>query len=120
MTTGNVYLLERFNAAFNKHDVGAMMDLLTLDCVFENTFPAPDGTRYQGWHAVRDFWADFFVQSPQAHIQIEEMMVNADRGAQRWVYTWVNPDGSLGHVRGVDVIHFRDGKILAKFSYVKG
>ena len=32
----------------------------------------------------------------------------------------VRLDGRSGHVRGVDVFHFRDGKIAAKLSYVKG
>ena len=32
----------------------------------------------------------------------------------------MNEDGSMGHVRGVDVMRFRDGKVCEKFSYVKG
>lgn len=30
-----------FNAAFNRHDVAGMMQLMSDDCVFENTDPAP-------------------------------------------------------------------------------
>jgi ketosteroid isomerase-like protein len=26
---------------FNRHDVPAMMRMMTEDCLFENTFPAP-------------------------------------------------------------------------------
>jgi ketosteroid isomerase-like protein len=29
-----------FNEAFNRHDVAGMMQLMTEDCVFENTSPA--------------------------------------------------------------------------------
>jgi hypothetical protein len=29
------------------------MTLMTDDCVFENTWPAPDGERYEGQVAVR-------------------------------------------------------------------
>ena len=31
-----------------------------------------------------------------------------------------NADGSAGHVRGVDVLRVRDGKVVEKLSYVKG
>jgi ketosteroid isomerase-like protein len=46
--------------------------------------------------------------------------VSGDRATARWVFAWTNDDGSAGHVRGVDVIRVRDGKIAEKFSYVKG
>ena len=49
-----------FNQAFNRHDVAAMMVLMSDDCVFENTSPAPDGTVYSGKEAVTQFWQDFF------------------------------------------------------------
>ena len=38
-------VIERFNEAFNNHDVNALAQLLTDDTVFENTSPPPDGTR---------------------------------------------------------------------------
>ena len=113
-------LLERFNAAFNRHDVPAMMALMTDDCVFENTYPPPEGERFTGQAAVGRFWQDFFAASPQAKIYIEELFTAGERGAQTWRYTWVDEHGQAGHVRGVDVFHFRDCKIAAKFSYVKG
>ncbi len=40
-------IVERFNEAFNRHDVDAVMRLMTEDCVFENTRPAPDGERLE-------------------------------------------------------------------------
>ena len=46
-------VVRRFNDAFNHHDVNAIMALMTPDCVFENTRPAPDGTRYEGAAAIR-------------------------------------------------------------------
>jgi len=113
-------VLAQFNAAFNRHDVDALMALMTDDCVFENTYPAPDGTRYQGQAVVRTCWAEFFSSSPQAHFDFEELFVSGDRAVQRWIYRWVNAQGSAGHVRGVDVLCFREGKIAEKLTYVKG
>jgi len=112
--------LDAFNAAFNRHDVDAVMALMTDDCVFENTFPAPDGTRYAGQSAVRAFWHAFFQASPRAQIEVEDVFVAGDRGVQRWTYRWVDAQGGAGHVRGVDVFRFRDGRVAEKLSYVKG
>lgn len=51
-----------FNEAFNQHDVPGMMQLMSEDCVFENTFPAPDGSVFSGKPAVTQFWQEFFRQ----------------------------------------------------------
>jgi len=109
-----------FNEAFNRHDVAGMMKLMNEDCVFENTDPAPDGTTYKGKEAVTQFWQDFFRQSPQAHIDIEEVFGLGSRCIMRWRYSWVDESGKEGHVRGVDVFKIEDNLISEKFSYVKG
>lgn len=109
-----------FNEAFNRHDVTGMMKLMTDDCVFENTDPAPDGTVYSGKEAVTQFWQDFFRESPHAHIEIEEIFGLGFRCIMRWKYSWADPEGKKGHVRGVDIFQIKDGLISEKLSYVKG
>ena len=111
-------LLEGFNQAFNDHDVDGMMQRMTDDCIFENTFPAPDGTRFYGAGAVRRYWESFFTANPEAKIEIEEIFGYGERLCQRWIYHWggENP----GHVRGVDVFYLHGEKISQKLSYVKG
>ena len=113
-------LVLEFNEAFNRHDVAGMMQRMSDDCVFENTDPAPDGTVYSGKEAVTQFWQDFFLESPHAHIEIEEIFGLGNRCIMRWKYHWVDPAGSKGHVRGVDIFQVKDGFISEKFSYVKG
>jgi predicted SnoaL-like aldol condensation-catalyzing enzyme len=108
--------LRLFNEAFNRHDVDAMMALMSPDCLFENTYPPPDGEKVSGQPAMREFWLRFFRSSPQAIIDIEEAFTSGDRGFQRWRYQW-EPGG---YVRGVDLFRFRDGMIVEKLSYVKG
>lgn len=113
--------VERFNAAFNRHDVDAVMAAMTDDCVFENTLPPPDGRRFQGQAAVRAVWEEFFRTSPDAVFETEEMFAAGDRCVVRWRYRWA-PDrpGLPGHVRGVDLFRVRDGRVAEKLSYVKG
>ena len=115
-----VAVVTRFNDALNAHDLNAMMRLLTPDCVFENTHPPPDGTRYQGQAATREFWDTFFASSADARIETEEIFAVGDRCVMRWLYTWRGPLDQRGHVRGVDIYRIRDGLISEKLSYVKG
>ncbi|RIK38760.1 MAG: nuclear transport factor 2 family protein [Chloroflexi bacterium] len=110
-------VVDAFNDAFNRHNVAGVMALMTADCVFENTYPPPDGTRVEGAAAVREVFADFFRQSPQARFEWEEIVALGERCAVRWVYRW---DDAGGHVRGIDLFRLRDGKIAEKLSYVKG
>ena len=76
-----------FNEAFNRHDVDGMMQLMSDDCVFENTYPPPDGTLYSGKEAVTSFWRDLFRNSPHAHIEIEEVFGTNYRCISRWRYS---------------------------------
>lgn len=109
-----------FNEAFNRHNVEEMMALMSDDCVFENTAPAPDGTLYKGKEAVTQFWQKFFRESSQAHIEIEEIFGMGYRCVMRWRYEWVDTTGEKGHVRGVDIFRLKEGLISEKLSYVKG
>jgi ketosteroid isomerase-like protein len=110
-------VVRRFNDAFNRHDVDAVMALMTDTCVFESTFPAPDGERHEGQAAVREFWERFFASTPRALFETEEIFGAGDRAVVRWTFRW---DDRGGHVRGVDVMRVRDGKVAEKFAYVKG
>lgn len=114
-----VEVVQRFNDAFNRHDVDAVMRLMSDDCAFENTRPQPDGEPIEGQNRVRAFWEQFFARSPQAHFDTEEIFAAGDRCVVRWVYSWVR-EGNRGHVRGVDVFRVRDGRVAEKLSYVKG
>jgi ketosteroid isomerase-like protein len=116
MTTGEVVL--RFHEAFNRQDMAALRAMLTDDCVFENTYPPPDGARHQGQEAVCRAFADFFAASPNAHFEIEALFSGEDQAVLRWLYRWAGE--SPGHVRGVDIFRVEDGKIAEKLSYVKG
>ncbi len=119
ISKSTIEVINLFNEAFNNHDVDAIMNLMTEDCVFENTRPVPDGERIVGQQKVRVFWEMFFTRSPKAHFETEEIFAAGDRCIVRWIYTWIK-EGKEGHVRGVDIFKVRDGKVAEKFAYVKG
>ena len=107
-------LIDAFNAAWNAHDLAAALDLCTTDVVFESTDPAPDGRRGRGHGAVAELWRPVFAGTT-GHFDVEELFVAGDRVVQRWRYDWGD-----GHVRGVDILRVRDGRVAEKLSYVKG
>jgi predicted SnoaL-like aldol condensation-catalyzing enzyme len=109
-----------FSQAFNRHDVAGMMQLMSDDCVFESSQPAPDGTLYSGKEAITRFWEEFFRQSPRARIEIEEIFGLGERCIMRWKYHRVDPGRAAGYMRGVDIFRVTGGFIREKLSYVKG
>lgn len=111
--------VERFNLAFNRHDVNAVMDAMTEDCIFENTSPAPDGVRVEGAAMVRTYWEKFFAANPDAFFEAEEIFAAGDRCVVRWIYRKTK-EGRPWHLRGVDVFKVKNGKVAEKLAYVKG
>jgi uncharacterized protein (TIGR02246 family) len=107
-------LINRFGAAWNAHDLDAALALCTDDVVFESTGPAPDGQRSKGRAEVRAAWTAIF-DNTDALFTTEDLFVTGDRAVTTWTYDWGD-----GHVRGVDVMRVRDGRVAEKFSYVKG
>lgn len=71
--------VERFNEAFNPHDVDAVAALLTDDTVFEDTSPAPDGRRVEGKARAVTFWREWFIRNADARFEAEDTIVTGNR-----------------------------------------
>jgi ketosteroid isomerase-like protein len=112
-------VVTRFCDAFDRGHVEAVMALMTDDCVFESTYPAPDGERYTGQAAVRKYWEHFFATTDEPRFENEEMFACGDRVVSRWKFSW-GSGGAGGHVRGIDAYRVREGKVAEKVAYVKG
>lgn len=112
--TDPLKVVAAFGAAWAAHDLDAALAMLTDDCLFDATGPAPDGTPSVGPQAIRAAWQPIF-DDLSSSFEEEETFAAGDRVVQRWRYRW---DG--GSVRGVDVFRIRDGKVAEKISYVKG
>jgi len=106
--------IQRFHEAFNTHDIDALAGCITEDFVFEDTTP-PDGGRHVGQAAVLGAFERFFTESPNAHVDVEELFTAGDRALVLWRYSWAD-----GHVRGADVMRVRDGRIAESLAYVTG
>jgi ketosteroid isomerase-like protein len=109
-------VIDRFNQAFQQHDGSGLSDLIAEDCVMESIQPAPDGTRYEGHDACLSFWQELAADSSSA-FEVEEVVVHGDRATIRWRYRF--GAGDEASVRGVNLMHVRDGKIVEALGYVK-
>jgi len=107
-------VVEQFGTAWAGHDLDGALAMVTDDCVFDSTGPAPDGVRSVGPAAIRAAWQPIFDDADSV-FEAEETFAAGDRIVQRWRYSW-----NGGHVRGVDLFRIRDGKVSEKLSYVKG
>ena len=113
-------LLQVFADAWNRHDVDALMSMMTPDGVFEASGGnAVDGQRYEGAVAVRAAYAAIFDAYPDAHWGDARHFVSGNRGLSEWTFTGTMKDGKRVEVTGCDVFTFLDGKIAIKNSYRK-
>ena len=122
MTESNVDVsrLEQFLAAFNAHDLDAIMQFFADDC--ELLMPRgkdPWGTRYVGKAAVREGLATRFSGIPDVHYGEDRHWVAGNLAVSTWLLTGTTHDGQKLRVRGCDHWEFRDSKIVRKDSYWK-
>ena len=117
---GNERVLQAFADAWNRHDVDALMSMMTTDCVFEASGGhAVDGERHEGQPAVRVAYSAVFAQYPDAHWGHARHFVTDDRGVSEWTFTGTRTDGTRVEVNGCDLFTLRNGKIARKNSFRK-
>jgi ketosteroid isomerase-like protein len=106
-------VIRRFNDAFQQHDPTGLGELIADDCVMESIQPAPDGTRYEGYDACLGFWQALASDTTGA-FDLEDVTVAGDRAVIRWRFRFGEDS-----VRGVNLMHVRDGKIVEALGYAK-
>jgi ketosteroid isomerase-like protein len=114
--------LEEFLAAFNAHDVDAVMSFFTADCTFDTPRgPDPWGTRLLGLEQVRTGIAGRFAGIPDVRYDEDEhWLAGNDHAVSRWTLSGTTTDGGHIRVHGCDLLDVTaDGRISRKDSYWK-
>ena len=107
-------IMRRFNQAFLDHEPATLKDLIAPDCVMESIQPAPNGTRYEGRDACLAFW-EALATNPGTYFDVEDTIAMGDRAIIRWRFNFGNGES----VRGVNLMHVRDGRIVEALGYSK-
>ncbi len=122
-------LIDRYNAAWNDHDVAAIVALHTEDSVFENH---TTGDAYVGREAIAGAVAGIFRVFPDLAFETRRQYLREDLVVQEWTARGthlgtmrrsgleVEPTGRPVEYRGMDVIPIRDGLVARKDVYSDG
>jgi ketosteroid isomerase-like protein len=115
-----VRALQAIAAAFDAHDLDAIMAHFADDAVFEGPRGSESwGTRFVGAAAVRQAFGARFEHIPDIRYQDDDHFVDGDRGASEWTLSGTTIEGEHVEVRGCDLWTFRDGKVTKKDSFWK-
>lgn len=113
--------LNQWNHAWDKHDLNGVMELFDDEVLFENW----TGGKVKGKEALRQAWAPWFENHGGFRFTEEETFIDEaeQKALFRWQLQWPSfekgYEGRPERRRGVDVLHFRDGKIIQKLTYSK-
>lgn len=106
-----------FTEAFNREDLDEVMSYFADDAIYDEF----DGTRNVGKAAIRDaFIPQFDGKFGRMRFHTEDMFLDVDGGKAliRWLCT-MEESARQGGYRGLDILHFRDGKLVEKHTYAK-
>jgi len=116
----SIVMLEDFNAAWNRHDIEALMSFMADDCVFYAVAGADVGGRaFIGRDAVRQGFESAWQTFPDASWTEGVHFVTGDRGVSESTFRGTRADGARVEARMVDVFTFSGGKISIKNAFRK-
>ncbi len=114
-------VLMEWNLCWDNHDLEGVMKLVHEEVLFENW----TGGKAIGKEALRKAWASWFANHGDFRFIEEETFIDEkeQKALFRWRLEWPSLEKGYEGVpekrRGVDVLHFQDGKIIKKLTYSK-
>jgi steroid delta-isomerase-like uncharacterized protein len=105
-------LIDRYNRAWNDHDVDAIVSMHAPDFVFENHTA---GERAEG-EAARDHIAQIFENAPDLQFRGRRLYVREGLVVNEWTAT-ATRDGKTLEWDGIDVFPIENGLITRKDVY---
>jgi ketosteroid isomerase-like protein len=110
-------LVVDFTEAFNREDIDEVMSYFAADAVYDEF----NGVRNEGVEAIRCAFAPQFAGAfGRMRFHTEDMFLDVPAGKAlvRWTLTLEEPTRA-GAYRGLDILHFRDGRLVEKHTYCK-
>ena len=113
--------MTEWEEAWNNHDIDGVMSLFHKDIFFQHWH----GAKVQGYGALHQAWAPWFKNNGGFRFTTEDLFVDEveQKVLYRWYFDWPSMEkgyeGKPERRRGVDIICFKDGKIIEKLTYSK-
>jgi ketosteroid isomerase-like protein len=119
-TANRLAVLKALVAAFNAHNLDAIMALFADDAILEMPRgPDPWGRRFVGRAAVREGLRARFEGLPDVHYDADSHYVDGDMGISQWTVTGTLKNGERIEARGCDFYSFRGDRVVKKDSFWK-
>jgi ketosteroid isomerase-like protein len=119
-TGDRIDMMKAFLAAFNDHDVEAIVSFFSEDCEFDTPRgPTPFGRQYRGKDEVREGISGRFTGIPDVSYEDDIHWACGDRGVSEWTLKGTTTDGVRIEVRGCDLFEFSGDKVRRKDSFWK-
>lgn len=118
----SVTLLERFMAAWNAHDLDALIACMTEEPVFIASAGGEDlfGAEYRGAAEVRRGYESLYETFADARWRDATHFATDEQGFSAWTFSGTHrATGASVDVRGCDLFQIEDGLIAVKDSYRK-
>jgi steroid delta-isomerase-like uncharacterized protein len=107
-------LIERYNAAWNAHDVETISSLHTDDIVFANHTA---GETAAGRDVVARHIAGIFERWPDLSFRARRLYASESHAVCEWTATGTASDGRRLEWDGVDIVSCRDGRVVRNAVY---
>ena len=109
------------SVGWDNQDLDSVLELYHDDVYFENW----TGGHAQGKKALHEAWTPWFTGGGDFKFNREDLFVDEDEQKMTVMWELVWPSTEKGYEgkpekrRGLDVIHFTEGKIIKKITYSK-
>ena len=112
--------IDALSDAFNSNDINRVMFFFADDAVFDHA-AGPDihGTSSVGADAIRAVFGDMFERVESVKWETLDIRIEGDKAICQYRRTATFPSGEIHDCKTVDILTFRDDKIIHKDTYYK-
>ena len=114
-------VLGKWYQSWNNHNLNEVMDIFHDDIIFVNW----TGGKARGKKALQRAWTSWFRNHGEFQFIEKETLIDEvqQKVLYRWQLEWPSMEKDFKGMHekrgGVDILHFKDGKIIKKLTYSK-
>jgi len=110
-------VLERVQAALNRHDLEAFLECFDPD--YQSEQPVHPSRAFIGREQVRKNWSAVFNSTPDFHSELIAAANDGETGWAEWHWSGTRTDGTQFGMRGMTIFGVRNGRITWQRLYME-